>query len=142
MLGDKDKMTLKVKVKNLIIFVVLLTYLKPFNVSLIPTLNTLYSLTKIIVTFALMLYIIREKFSLTKASKWCLAFLGWWTVAILSNGNLKNNIVKYFRGIIFIQYYAKKIKWDQCYFEILKLYFENIHPFTILHYCGWTSGSG
>ena len=64
MLGDKDKMTLKVKVKNLIIFVVLLTYLKPFNVSLIPTLNTLYSLTKIIVTFALMLYIIREKFSL------------------------------------------------------------------------------
>ena len=92
MLGDKDKMTLKVKVKNLIIFVVLLTYLKPFNVSLIPTLNTLYSLTKIIVTFALMLYIIREKFSLTKASKWCLAFLGWWTVAILSNGNLKNNI--------------------------------------------------
>ena len=54
MLGDKDKMTLKVKVKNLIIFVVLLTYLKPFNVSLIPTLNTLYSLTKIIVTFALM----------------------------------------------------------------------------------------
>ena len=29
---------------------------------------------------------------MTKASKWCLAFLGWWTVAILSNGNLKNNI--------------------------------------------------
>ena len=39
-------MTLKVKVKNFIIFIVLFTYLKPFNVSLIPTLNTLYSIAK------------------------------------------------------------------------------------------------
>lgn len=85
-------MTLKVKVKEFIIFVVLFTYLKPFNVSLIPTLNTLYSITKIIATFALLLYIIKGKLSLTKASKWCLAFQGWWTIAILINGNLKNNI--------------------------------------------------
>ena len=43
-------MTLKVKVKDFIIFVVFLTCLKPFNVSLIPTLNALYSITKIIAT--------------------------------------------------------------------------------------------
>ena len=51
-------MTLKVKVKNFIIFVVLLTYLKPFNASLIPTLNTLYSAAKIIATVVLLLYIL------------------------------------------------------------------------------------
>ena len=85
-------MTLKVKVKNFIIFVVLLTYLKPFNVSLIPTLNTLYSAAKIIATVVLLLYILNENVTLTKASKWCLAFLGWWTIAILANGNMKNNV--------------------------------------------------
>lgn len=85
-------MTLKVKVKNFIIFVVLITYLKPFNVSLIPTLNTLYSIAKIIATFVLLLYILNENVTLTKASKWCLAFLGWWTIAMLANGNMKNNI--------------------------------------------------
>lgn len=83
---------LKVKVKNFIIFVVLITYLKPFNVSLIPTLNTLYSIAKIIATFVLLLYILNENVTLTKASKWCLAFLGWWTIAMLANGNMKNNI--------------------------------------------------
>lgn len=85
-------MILKVKVKNFIIFVVLITYLKPFNVSLIPTLNTLYSIAKIIATFVLLLYILNENVTLTKASKWCLAFLGWWTIAMLVNGNMKNNI--------------------------------------------------
>lgn len=85
-------MTLKVKVKNFIIFAVLITYLKPFNVSLIPTLNTLYSIVKIIATFVLLLYILNENVTLTKASKWCLAFLGWWTIAMLANGNMKNNI--------------------------------------------------
>lgn len=85
-------MTLKVKVKNFIIFVVLLTYLKPFNVSLIPTLNTLYSAAKIMATAVLLLYILNENVTLTKASKWCLAFLGWWTIAILANGNMKNNV--------------------------------------------------
>ena len=72
-------MILKVKVKNFIIFVVLITYLKPFNVSLIPILDTLYSIAKIIATFVLLLYILNENVTLTKASKWCLAFLGWWT---------------------------------------------------------------
>lgn len=85
-------MTLKVKVKNFIIFVVLLTYLKPFNVSLIPTLNTLYSAAKIIATVVLLLYILNENVTFTKASKWCLAFLGWWTITILANGNMKNNV--------------------------------------------------
>lgn len=85
-------MILKVKVKNFIIFVVLITYLKPFNVSLIPILDTLYSIAKIIATFVLLLYILNENVTLTKASKWCLAFLGWWTIAILVNGNMKNNI--------------------------------------------------
>lgn len=85
-------MTLKVKVKNFIIFAVLITYLKPFNVSLIPTLNTLYSIAKIIATFVLLLYILNENVTLTKASKWCLAFLGWWTIAMLANGSMKNNI--------------------------------------------------
>lgn len=85
-------MTLKVKVKNFIIFVVLLTYLKPFNVSLIPTLNALYSVAKIMATVVLLLYILNENVTLTKASKWCLAFLVWWTIAILANGNMKNNV--------------------------------------------------
>ena len=80
------------KVKDFIIFIVLLTYLKPFNVSLIPMLNALYSIAKIIATFVLLLYIVKENISLTKASKWCLAFLGCWTIAILINGNMKNNI--------------------------------------------------
>ena len=62
-------MTLKAKVKNIIIFVVLITYLKPFNVSLIPTLNTLYSAAKIIATVVLLLYILNENVTLTKASK-------------------------------------------------------------------------
>ena len=60
-------MILKVKVKNFIIFVVLITYLKPFNVSLIPILDTLYSIAKIIATFVLLLYILNENVTLTNS---------------------------------------------------------------------------
>lgn len=85
-------MTVKVKVQQFIIFVVLLTYLKPFNVSLIPTLNALYSIAKILATLLLLIYMLKKKIVLTKASKWCLAFVCWWTLAIIANGNIKNNI--------------------------------------------------
>lgn len=92
MLGDKDRMTVKVKVQQFIIFVVLLTYLKLFNVSLIPTLNALYFIAKILATLLLLIYMLKKKIVLTKASKWCLAFVCWWTLAIIANGNIKNNI--------------------------------------------------
>lgn len=82
----------RVKIKNFIIFIVLLTYLKPFNISLIPSLNKLYSLAKVVATVALFVYIAKRRIGLTNASKWCLAFVLWWTISIIRNGNIRANI--------------------------------------------------
>lgn len=68
-------MTVKVKIQKFIIFLVLLTYLKPFNVTLLPMLNALYSIAKILATLLLIIYMLKKKIVLTKASKWCLAFI-------------------------------------------------------------------
>lgn len=82
----------KIKDKDLIIFLVLLVYLKPFNISLIPVLNLIYSLLKILATIMLLLYIYIKDISLSKSTKWCFVFLTWWTISIFLNHNIKNNI--------------------------------------------------
>ena len=128
-------MTLKVKVKNFIIFIVLFTYLKPFNVSLIPTLNTLYSAAKIIATVVLLLYLLNENVALTKASKWCLAFLGWWTIAILANGNMKNHVQTLLSilGMLFLFNVMRRKP------NGLNIILKSLYSFTVLHYCGRSS---
>lgn len=85
-------MKLKVKLNSFIIFLILLTYLKPFNVSLIPRLNSIYTIVKLLATLILAIYIMRRKISLTRASIWCIGFLTWWTFSMVLNNNLKNNI--------------------------------------------------
>lgn len=85
-------MTLKYKVKDWLAAIVIFTYLKPFNASLIPSLNMIYSILKIIATICLLIYLLKEKIAISKSSKWCMAFLAWWTISIVLNGNLINNI--------------------------------------------------
>lgn len=85
-------MLLKDKQECIIILMILVTYLKPFNVSLIPKLNTLYSIAKIVATIALLIYIFKNKMTFSKSSKWCLAFLMLWTLSITFNNNIKSNI--------------------------------------------------
>lgn len=81
----------KEKINDIIILIILLTYLKPFNITLIPVLNSIYSLVKISVTVVLIIDVIQDGVSFTKASKWCLFFLIWWTISIIANGSIENN---------------------------------------------------
>ena len=85
-------MTLKCKVEDGLAAIVIFTYLKPFNASLIPSLNMMYSILKIVATMGLLIYLFKKRFSISKSSKWCMAFLAWWTISIVLNGNLINNI--------------------------------------------------
>ena len=85
-------MTLKCKVEDWVAAIVIFTYLKPFNASLIPSLNMIYSILKIVASIGLLLCLFREKFTISKSSKWCVAFLIWWTISIIINGSLINNI--------------------------------------------------
>lgn len=85
-------MNLRFKIKDIVILLVILTYLKPFNVSLIPWLNALYSILKVVSTCGLLIYTIRKKLTISESSKWCMTFLLWWSVSIMLNGNFISNI--------------------------------------------------
>ena len=75
-----------------LVAMVIFTYLKPFNASLIPSLNMLYSTLKIVATIGLLVCLFKKRFAISKSSKWCMFFLAWWTISIALNGNLMNNI--------------------------------------------------
>lgn len=82
----------KIRDKRFIVLLVLLTYLKPYNVTLIPWLNAIYLLLKVFATIMLFIYMRNKKIKFNQASKFCIAFLICWTVAMILNSNIKSNI--------------------------------------------------
>ncbi|MFG6320593.1 MAG: O-antigen ligase family protein [Lachnospiraceae bacterium] len=83
---------LKIRKNSLLIMIILISYLKPYNVSLIPLLNMMYSLVKVIATLFLIAYVSRKKISISTSSRWCIAFLLWWMLALFRNHNLYSNV--------------------------------------------------
>ena len=65
----------KIRDKRFIVLLVLLTYLKPYNVTLIPWLNAIYLLLKVFATIMLFIYMRNKKIKFNQASKFCIALL-------------------------------------------------------------------
>lgn len=85
-------MELIIQKSNMLIYIVLLTYLKPINVTLIEPLDKLYKLLKIAATIILLFEVIKKKIKISKTCWWCILFLSIWSVSIfLNNGSLAGN---------------------------------------------------
>lgn len=101
-------MKIEIKYKEIFLYFVLLLYLKPINVTLIPTLNMIYKVLKIVATLAIGLAICRYKIKLTKAAKYCCCFLVVWAISTLLNtksvGSIAQDILSILGIILLCSY--------------------------------------
>ena len=86
-------MKFKINKMELLLWLVLLPYLKPYNVSLIPALNIFYNYWKFTVTCVVVFIFVCRRTRLSKSSKWVIGFSGIWSISMLiNNGTLGDNL--------------------------------------------------
>lgn len=105
------------------IFIVLffVTFLKPFNVTLIPTLDVIFKGAKIILTGLLMVMFLLQRKKVSKVTKYCWLFLVSWGIGLLWNRNIENNIMdilSVFGLFLFFDYY-RGIRYEKFIYKTL-----------------------
>ncbi len=73
------------KLSRVLTFLVIFSYLKPFNATLVGPINGLYGLVKIAATVLLLMCVFYERIELSKSAMACLALVGVWTLSIVLN---------------------------------------------------------
>ena len=124
------KINTKVKKISIATYFVMLPYLKPYNVTLIPMLDMVYQIWKVIATFILLMAFILKRKKLSIFSQWAFAFCGVWTLSMLLNaGTLgeNNQVVLSIIGMcLFFDYFRNDLKFKQtvlsCLSNIAKVY--------------------
>lgn len=108
-----------IKLKNskklIFIYMVLLAYLKPYNITLIPSINAIFKLLKVVVTLVLILEFINKKMVLHKAYVYLMCFCTVWAVSLFLNNapkELLNNILSVIGTTLFFEnnYYSEYFK--------------------------------
>lgn len=90
---EEEWMKFKINKMELLLWLVLLPYLKPYNVSLIPALNIFYNYWKFTVTCVVVFIFVCRRTRLSKSSKWVIGFSGIWSISMLiNNGTLGDNL--------------------------------------------------
>lgn len=121
------------------IFIVLffIIYLKPFNVSLIPTLDKIFQIGKILVTLLLVLMFILQRKKPSRITKICWLFLLSWGIGLALNHSIMSylmEILSIFGLFMFFDYYRSS-KFDKYIFKTLyniSAVYICLHTFTIL----------
>lgn len=95
MKGISDKLKLNKDV--ILLYFVFLSYLKPYNVTLVPTLDKIFKLWKIVATIIILAKFVVDKKKIHRSSIFLMLFLVVWTVSLVLNrapiGEFINNIM-------------------------------------------------
>lgn len=103
---------MNLELNKILIYVFLLTYLKPMNATLYEPLDFAYKILKVIVTLVLIILCIKKSVHISKNSKWCLLFLVVWSISIFLNTKSINSYgqeILSIVGVILLCNYCAKI---------------------------------
>ncbi len=103
---------MKTKLSRVLTFLILFSYLKPFNATLVDPINRIYGLLKIAATLLLLVCVFQERIVLSKSAVACLALVGVWTVSVLlNNGGFGGRVQQIMSicGIVLLVAYLKPI---------------------------------
>lgn len=115
---------------RLLIYLVLLSYLKPYNVTLIPFLDLCYKSWKLVITAALLVLFLRKGKRLSTFSLLAGAFCAVWSVSIFRNlgylGEGFQAVLSIIGMCLLFDYYAEKKSFKEnilyCVSNITKVY--------------------
>ena len=86
-------MKITIGVKKIFMYLLLITYLKPYNISLVPQIDNIFKIIKVFTTVLLVLLFIKGKCKLSKISTIGMLFVLVWTLSIFINcGTIWENI--------------------------------------------------
>lgn len=101
---------LKLHITQIEMFMVLLPYLKPYNVTLIPTLDLIFKIWKVIATLYIILRAVSRSKSISRECLPILAFALTWIVSIFANANAPTDLISNVLSIIGITLYFEMNK--------------------------------
>lgn len=79
------KSAIRISYRKCFLYMILLPYLKPYNVTLIPWLDNIYKAWKIVATLLIIFEFLRKKTRLHRSSVYLFAFLMTWMISLLIN---------------------------------------------------------
>ncbi len=124
----------KINKTRFLIYLIMLPYLKPYNISIIPWLDSLYKLWKAISTMVLIVYVVKRKIDLTRTTKLCFVFLIIWSISFyLNNGNLTNQL-QIVLSIIGLYLFSNYIRKTNIYNEFLAVMYNIAATYILLHF--------
>lgn len=119
------------------IILFLVVYLKPFNISLIPVLDKIFQIGKILVTGLLLVMFVCQRRKVSKITKLCWLFLLAWIIGLVWNKNFSSymmEILTIFGVFLFFDYYrpTKYVKYIYKTLYNIAVAYICLHTLTIL----------
>ncbi|OUP22366.1 hypothetical protein B5F29_01090 [Lachnoclostridium sp. An196] len=111
------------KKNEIILFMVLMPFLKPYNVTLIPMLDNIFKIWKLISTLYILVIFFKGPFRLHKESIWLLMFCAVWTISLVINRGPIEDYINNILSIIAIMLFFEEVNNEKIKMQLSKMFY-------------------